>query len=111
MEGTPFNRPTLPKNFVQCGPSTLPLLFSCFFASWKPPVGDNIDDPPDDIRSPEDDVDGVLNLAGENLFVVQEVTVCNRPLCSFSERGVSCRDVCDAENWQFSRIFKLFMDF
>lgn len=58
-----------------------------------------MDDEHDDIRSDEDAVDGELNLVGENLFVVQEVTVCNRPLCSLSERGVRCSDVdLDAKN-------------
>lgn len=37
--------------------------------------------------------DGVLNFVGENLFVVQEVTVCNKPSCSANDRGVRCRDV------------------
>lgn len=56
-------------------------------------------DEPDDMRSDGDDIDdadaddGVLNFAGENLLVVQEVTVCNRPFCSISERGVRCSDV------------------
>lgn len=58
-----------------------------------------MDDEADDMSSDEDAVDGVLNLVGENLFVVQEVTVCNKPLCSLSERGVRCSDVdLDAEN-------------
>lgn len=47
--------------------------------------GDDIDDADVD--------DGVLNFVGENLFVVQEVTVCKRPFCSMSERGVRCSDV------------------
>lgn len=47
--------------------------------------GDDIDDADVD--------DGVPNFAGVNLFVVQEVTVCNRPFCSISERGVRCNDV------------------
>lgn len=57
-------------------------------------------DEPDDISSDGDDIeddadvdDGVLNFVGENLFVVQEVTVCNRPLCSLRERGVRCNNV------------------
>lgn len=54
--------------------------------------GDSIEDEHDD-SSDEDAVDGVLNVVGENLFVVQEATVCNRPLCSLSERGVRCSDV------------------
>lgn len=52
-----------------------------------------MDDDPGDIISNEHAVDGVLNLVGENLLVVHEVTVCNRPLCSLSERGVRCSDV------------------
>lgn len=57
--------------------------------------GDKIDDEQDDISSVDEAVDGVLKGAfvGENLLVVQEVTVCNRPLCSVSERGVRCSDV------------------
>lgn len=56
-------------------------------------------DEPDDMSSDGDDIDdadvddGVLNFVGENLFVVQEATVCNNPLCSLSERGVRCCDV------------------
>lgn len=61
--------------------------------------GDKMDDDADDMSSDDDAVDGVLNLVGENLLVVHEVTVCNKPLCSMSERGVRCNDVdLDAEN-------------
>lgn len=71
--------------------------FSDFFASWlakKLVVGHANDGEHDDDNSDDEDgVDGVLNFVGENLLIVHEVTVCNRPLCSFSERGVRCNDV------------------
>lgn len=82
--------PIFVKNCIQCGPSTFPVRFlaSGLLLSF----GDKIDD--DDINSDDNTgVDGILNLLGENLLVVQEVTVCNRPLCSVSERGVRCCDV------------------
>lgn len=75
---------------MQCGPSTFPRFR--FFASLllkKLECADKTEDEQDD----DEAVDGVLNFDGENLLVVQEVTVCNRPLCSTSERGVRCSDV------------------
>lgn len=94
----PFNNPILARNCVQCGPSTFECRFSDdFFESWlakKLVVGDTNDDEHNDVSSDDEDaVDGVLNFVGENLLTVQEVTVCNRPLCSVSERGVRCSDV------------------
>lgn len=41
-----------------------------------------------DCNSDDDDVDGVLNLAGDDPLVVQIEIVCNNPLCSLSDRGV-----------------------
>lgn len=35
----------------------------------------------------------MLNFPGENLLSVHVVTVCNKPLCSISERGVRCNDI------------------
>lgn len=74
--------------------------FSDLFRASRYRYGTKIADEPDDISSDGDDIDddvdvddGVLNFVGENLFVVQEVTVCNRPLCSLSERGVRCNVV------------------
>lgn len=45
-----------------------------------------------DCKSDDDDVDGVLNLAG-GIFEVHVVIVCNSPLCSLSDLGVRCDDV------------------
>lgn len=88
VDCAPFNKPIFDKKCLQCWPINFPLLR---FSGWlrKLVVGDISNEVPDEVHA----VDGVLNVVGENLLVVQEVTVCSRPLCSLSERGVRWSDV------------------
>lgn len=86
----------LPKNCSQCGPSIFLFRFSCF--SEKLLIDGNTNEAAEpaelgDVRFDADDVDGVLNFSGENLLSVHDVTVCSKPLCSISERGVRCNEI------------------
>lgn len=91
--------------------------FSCF--DEKLLVDGDIKEAPEpdelgDVRFDADDVDGVLNVPGENLLSVHDVTVCSKPLCSISERGVRCTEIpvgtaTQYENWGIEICYFLYL--